>query len=59
MIEINATSLAPFVTWGTNPGMVVAVTARVPELQSFTQDADRRAAEQALAYMDLKPGNAD
>jgi 3-isopropylmalate/(R)-2-methylmalate dehydratase large subunit len=56
VIEINAASLAPFVTWGTNPGMVVAVNARVPELQSFTQESDRRAAEQALAYMDLKPG---
>ena len=55
-IEINAGSLAPFVTWGTNPGMVVAVTARVPELRSFRQEADRRAAEQALAYMDLQPG---
>jgi 3-isopropylmalate/(R)-2-methylmalate dehydratase large subunit len=56
VIEIDATSLAPFVTWGTNPGMVVAVTARVPELNSFAQDADRRAAEQALAYMGLDPG---
>src|ERR1700675_2520414 len=56
VIEINAASLAPFVTWGTNPGMVVAVNERVPELRSFTQEADRRAAEQALAYMDLKPG---
>jgi len=56
VIEIAASSLAPFVTWGTNPGMVVAVNSRVPELQSFTQAADRRAAEQALAYMDLKPG---
>ena len=56
VIEIDAASLAPFVTWGTNPGMVVAVNARVPELQSFAEEADRRAAEQALAYMDLKPG---
>jgi 3-isopropylmalate/(R)-2-methylmalate dehydratase large subunit len=56
VIEIDASSLAPFVTWGTNPGMVVAVTARVPELGSFAQDADRRAAEQALAYMGLDPG---
>jgi 3-isopropylmalate/(R)-2-methylmalate dehydratase large subunit len=56
VIEIDAASLAPFVTWGTNPGMVVQVTGRVPELQSFQQDSDRRGAEQALAYMDLKPG---
>src|SRR3981081_3903255 len=46
VIEIDAASLAPFVTWGTNPGMVGPGTARVPELKSFTQEADRRAAEQ-------------
>jgi len=56
VVEIDAASLAPVVTWGTNPGMVVAVTARVPELDSFVQEGDRRAAEQALAYMDLQPG---
>ena len=56
LIEIDAASLAPFVTWGTNPGMVVAVTARVPELKSFAQDSDRRAAEQALTYMGLEAG---
>jgi 3-isopropylmalate/(R)-2-methylmalate dehydratase large subunit len=56
VVEIDAASLAPFVTWGTNPGMVVAVTGRVPELGSFAQDSERRAAEQALAYMGLAPG---
>jgi 3-isopropylmalate/(R)-2-methylmalate dehydratase large subunit len=56
VVEIDASSLAPYVTWGTNPGMVVPVSGRIPELQSLVQDADRRAAEQALAYMDLKPG---
>jgi 3-isopropylmalate/(R)-2-methylmalate dehydratase large subunit len=56
IVEIDAASLAPFVTWGTNPGMVVAVTGRVPELKSFAQESDRRAAEQALAYMGLSPG---
>ena len=56
VIQMDAAQLAPFVTWGTNPGMVVPVTARVPELGAFTEDGDRRAAEQALAYMDLKSG---
>ena len=56
VVEIDAASLAPFVTWGTNPGMVVAVTGRVPELRSFAQDSERRAAEQALTYMGLAPG---
>ena len=58
VVEIDAGALAPFVTWGTNPGMVAAVTDRVPALESFAADGDRRAVEQALAYMDLKPGTA-
>src|SRR6202051_4159597 len=56
VIEIDAASLAPFVTWGTNPGMVVSVNARVPDLKRFSHEADRRAAEQALTYMGLEDG---
>jgi len=55
VLNIDAATLAPFVTWGTNPGMVVQVTERVPELNGGSE-ADRRATEQALQYMDLKPG---
>ena len=51
-IVIDASSLAPYVTWGTNPGMVVQITGRVPELNG----ADRKATEQALHYMGLQPG---
>jgi 3-isopropylmalate/(R)-2-methylmalate dehydratase large subunit len=54
-LTIDATKLAPFVTWGTNPGMVVQVTGCVPELNGAS-DADRRATEQALEYMGLHPG---
>ena len=56
VVVIDAASLVPFVTWGTNPGMVAPVTARVPELDAFAPNGDRRAVEQALAYMNLKPG---
>jgi len=54
VLTIEAATLAPFVTWGTNPGMVVQVTERVPGLNG--SDADRRATEQALQYMGLEPG---
>ncbi|HVI06898.1 MAG TPA: 3-isopropylmalate dehydratase large subunit [Candidatus Binatia bacterium] len=54
-IEMDAGQLSPFVTWGTNPGMVAPVTGRVPELSSM-KEADRRAAELALQYMALEPG---
>jgi 3-isopropylmalate/(R)-2-methylmalate dehydratase large subunit len=55
VVEIDAAQLCPFVTWGTNPGMVAPVTGRVPELQSM-QEWERRAAELALLYMGLEPG---
>ncbi len=54
VIEINASDLAPFVTWGTNPGMVVPITGSVPELPA--NGADRRAAQRMLEYMGLEPG---
>ena len=56
IVEIDAASLAPYVTWGTNPGMVAVIDGCVPQLTSFADDADRRAVEQALAYMGLEPG---
>jgi len=46
------------VTWGTNPGMVVPVTGRVPDPRSLPTHADRAAAERALEYMALQPDTA-
>jgi 3-isopropylmalate/(R)-2-methylmalate dehydratase large subunit len=55
VVEIDAAQLCPFVTWGTNPGMVAPVTGRVPEIKGL-KESDRRAAELALRYMALEPG---
>jgi 3-isopropylmalate/(R)-2-methylmalate dehydratase large subunit len=55
VIQIDAAQLCPFVTWGTNPGMVAPVTGRVPEVKGL-EESDRRAAELALQYMALEPG---
>ena len=49
-------AISPMVTWGTNPGMVVEVTDRVPDPAALESPADREAAERALAYMGLEPG---
>jgi 3-isopropylmalate/(R)-2-methylmalate dehydratase large subunit len=54
VVEINAAELAPFVTWGTNPGMVVPITGRVPELPA--NGNDRSNAQRMLEYMGLEPG---
>jgi 3-isopropylmalate/(R)-2-methylmalate dehydratase large subunit len=53
---IDAGAISPQVTWGTNPGMVRAVTERVPAPDEFDAPADREATERALAYMALEPG---
>ncbi len=55
-VHLDATSLSPFVTWGTNPGQGVPLTATVPDPAQIADEGDRRAAEKALAYMDLQPG---
>jgi 3-isopropylmalate/(R)-2-methylmalate dehydratase large subunit len=55
-VEIDASAISPMVTWGTTPGMVVQVTAAVPDPTRMDSPADREAAERALAYMDLRPG---
>jgi len=56
VIEINAAELAPFVTWGTNPGMVVPITARVPDLLTNGNTNDRANTQRMLDYMGLEPG---
>ena len=55
VVEIDADTLQPFVTWGTNPGMVAPVTGKVPDPASFADSGDREAAERALEYMGLEP----
>ncbi len=58
-LVIEAHELAPYVTWGTSPGMVVSITDTVPDpanpLPGVTE-ADRNGLERALVYMDLQAG---
>src|SRR5258706_8738360 len=55
IVEIDAAGIAPCITWGTNPGMVVPVTGAVPDPAEEKGEAERRAAERALEYMQLAP----
>ena len=55
VVTVDASSFAPFVTWGTNPGMVVPITGAVPEPAEAKSDADRASFERALSYMGLAP----
>ena len=55
---LQADSIAPQVSWGTNPGMTCDVTDLVPSPEEFSNGdpAQKKGAEKALEYMDLKPG---
>jgi len=56
VVVLDAASITPHVTWGTSPGQVAPISSNVPSPSDFTDSADRRACEQALAYMGLQPG---
>jgi 3-isopropylmalate/(R)-2-methylmalate dehydratase large subunit len=56
VVELDASEIAPQVTWGTNPGMVTDITGQVPDPSSFSDSVERKAAERALEYMGLEPG---
>ena len=54
-VVINAIDLEPFVTWGTNPGMVIPVTAKIPNPNDALDESEKESWERALSYMDLIP----
>ncbi|AHF78360.1 Isopropylmalate isomerase large subunit [Sodalis praecaptivus] len=56
VVTLDAQDIAPQVTWGTNPGQVIAVNQLIPSPESFSDPVERNSAAKALAYMDLQPG---
>ena len=57
-VTLAADTIEPHVTWGTNPGQVVAISGSVPSPDSFDEPAAREAAARALAYMGLSAGTS-
>ncbi|WP_429179870.1 3-isopropylmalate dehydratase large subunit [Aeromonas salmonicida] len=55
-VILDAADIAPQVTWGTNPGQVIAVNEPIPAPESFSDLMEQQSARKALAYMDLLPG---
>jgi 3-isopropylmalate/(R)-2-methylmalate dehydratase large subunit len=55
-VVIDAATLAPFVTWGTNPGQGAPLTESVPNPADFADPSERQAAERSLEYMGLTAG---
>jgi 3-isopropylmalate/(R)-2-methylmalate dehydratase large subunit len=57
-ITLDASELEPMITYGTNPGMGMKITDRVPSTESFTEPSQKAAFEKALTYMGLQPGQS-
>jgi 3-isopropylmalate/(R)-2-methylmalate dehydratase large subunit len=57
-ITIDASALEPMITFGTNPGMGIGITARVPDPSDITDPLERDSLSKALHYMDLAPGKS-
>jgi len=55
-VTLDAADLEPFVTWGTNPGQGLPLSANVPIPEQIADAGDRATAERAIEYMALKPG---
>jgi 3-isopropylmalate/(R)-2-methylmalate dehydratase large subunit len=55
-VTLDAASISPFVTWGTNPGQGAPLSGSVPDPADFVEAADRISAEKALTYMGLEAG---
>lgn len=55
-LGFSAADIAPQITWGTNPGQVIAVTASIPDPSTLGDETDQKTAARALEYMDLKAG---
>jgi 3-isopropylmalate/(R)-2-methylmalate dehydratase large subunit len=55
-VDLDADTLEPFVTWGTNPGQGVSLSAKVPSPADFGDENAKAAAERALQYMGLEAG---
>jgi 3-isopropylmalate/(R)-2-methylmalate dehydratase large subunit len=55
-VQLDADALEPMITYGTNPGMGLPISGRVPDPDESTDPGRRRALAKALAYMDLRPG---
>ena len=57
-IDIDASELEPYVTWGTSPEMTAPISGRVPDPDAVEDPMKRDGYKRALEYMDLKPGTA-
>lgn len=56
VVTLKGEDIQPLLTWGTNPGQVIAINEPVPSPDDFSDPIEKASAEKALKYIDLKPG---
>ena len=56
VLEIDASEIEPYVTWGTNPSMGTGISGRVPTADDYESETDKQALRKALEYMGLEEG---
>ena len=56
-VTLDASSLEPMITYGTNPGMGIPITKRIPNPDDLSDPNEKSALDKALRYMDLRPGS--
>jgi 3-isopropylmalate/(R)-2-methylmalate dehydratase large subunit len=54
-VTVDASTLTPHVSWGTNPSQVIPIDGEIPDPDSFDDESERNNALRALSYMDLSP----
>ena len=57
-ITLDASAIEPMITYGTNPGMGMRITDRIPTAESFSDASQKAAFEKAMNYMGLQPGQS-
>jgi 3-isopropylmalate/(R)-2-methylmalate dehydratase large subunit len=57
-ITLDAPEMEPMITYGTNPGMGMKITERIPTVKSFSEASQKAAFEKAMTYMGLQPGQS-
>jgi 3-isopropylmalate/(R)-2-methylmalate dehydratase large subunit len=57
-ININAADIQPMITYGTNPGLGIAVNGHIPVVETIADEGEKKTVEKALQYMGLESGNS-
>jgi 3-isopropylmalate/(R)-2-methylmalate dehydratase large subunit len=57
-VSLDASVLEPMITYGTNPGMGIPISGRIPTMEALADTTQRQALEKSLRYMDLRPGQS-